>query len=229
MPLSPMQTTGHFDPPTGSSYAVIKVIQNSNVVAWGWTETTSTQNLRQEYWVLGPSYQNPINAQTSFNFDSYGFPGGAPTTRSAFFSQLAAVWGSTPGVQTCAGPATAMAALPTQALERTGPVAQQQTYGGIERSTGTSLQVQQGTCEIWSTSNSLVGWLYTDQSTGIESLVSVTSQVGPGLTLVLKPCQTQYSSPAQYFAAMTGYLENHGPPQRYESIANQWFPGVHSM
>jgi hypothetical protein len=226
MPLSPLLTTGHYDPPTGNTYAVIKVIQSGQVAGWGWTETTATANLRLEYWVLGPAYVNPVNLQTSFNFDSNGFPGGVPTTRSQFFSQLQAVWGSTPGVKTCSGPATAMSALPSNQMQAVKP----DTESVMAMKTSnppTILQVEAGTCEIWSSQNNLVGWLYTDGSTGIESLVSATSQVGPGLPLTLKPSQVQYQSPTDYFAAMTTYLTNHGPPQRYESIANQWFSGVH--
>jgi hypothetical protein len=262
MPLSPLLTTGHFDPPPGNATAVIKVLQNSQVTAWGWTEVTTTQNLRQEYWVLGPSYIQPTSAQTTFTFDSSGFPGGTPTTRSQFFAQLQGAWGGQPNVQTCAGPATAMAALPQ--TDQVGmafshePVAAMKVGGApahpqaahpqaahpqpVHPSTphspapgalgmhGSSLQVFGGTTEIWNgANNTLVGWLYTDPATRIESLVSATNMVGPGLPLILKPSQVQYSSPSQYFIAMTGFLQNHGPPQRYESIANTWYPGVYPL
>jgi hypothetical protein len=226
MPLSPMLTTGHYDPPTGSSYAVIKVIQNGQVAGWGWTETTATINLRLEYWVLAASYVNPVNLQTNFSFDNTGFPGGPPTTRAQFFAQLQGAWGSIPGVKTCSGPATAMSALPSTQMQAM-KVGSESVMAMQIVHPPTTLQVEAGTLEIWSSQNSLVGWLYTDSSTGIESLVSVTNQVGPGLPLVLKPSGVQYQSPQDYFAAMTQFLTNHGPPQRYESIANQWFSGVH--
>lgn len=186
-------TTPHFGP------GLVEVKQAGSAVGYGWIRQVSSTR-RAQHWVFGPGYAAPNTASTLFlpkDGTSLGI-----VDLDSFFDAMEALWGGASGARTVHGDAIVQS-LPAD------PGSAELDFGTVQILDGNGQKVGElyadgnpASHAHWVTHGTTVGWNPSTQQ---------------NQALVLQPVSgLGYKSLEAFIHAMWEYLDDKGPPHRYE-------------